>query len=109
MSISSTDSYQRSNVAAFVEALQGFGWTAERNVVIDYCWGASDNQRTRACAKELVKLAPDVILVQGSALPALSDETRTIPIVFVLGAGGDPVEQGLVTIATPSGQFEPPE
>jgi putative tryptophan/tyrosine transport system substrate-binding protein len=46
-------------------------------------------------AKELVGSGPDVLLCVGTAQAlALGQVTRTIPIVFLMGA--DPVEQGIV-------------
>ena len=51
--------------------------------------------RVRRYAAELVALAPDVILVSsGSALAALQNATRTVPIVFVNVT--DPVGAGYV-------------
>jgi putative ABC transport system substrate-binding protein len=52
--------------AAFLQGLQEWGWTAGRNVQIDYRWGAGDADRFRKYAVELVTLAPDVILATGS-------------------------------------------
>src|SRR5207247_5685500 len=80
-------------VAAFAQALQGLGWFDGRNIQIDYRWGGGDLDRSRRYATELVALGPDVILVSsGSALAALQNVTRTVPIVFVsvsdqVGAG----------------------
>ena len=53
-------------------------------------------------AAELVRLAPDVIFaVGGAAFEAVQQETRTIPIVFLLG---DAAELGRVkNIAHPEG------
>src|SRR5262249_37104985 len=54
-------------------------------------------------ARELVDLAPNVLVVSGAASTrALQERTRTIPIVFV--SVGDPVESGVVrNIARPEG------
>src|SRR5215471_8698293 len=49
--------------AAFLQELERLGWTVGRNVRIDYRWGASDADRRRRGATELVALAPDIILV----------------------------------------------
>jgi putative ABC transport system substrate-binding protein len=52
-------------------------------------------ERTRAYAMELVGLAPDIILVSGTAnLTAALRATRSIPVVFTLVS--DPVAQGFV-------------
>jgi putative ABC transport system substrate-binding protein len=82
-------------VAAFAQALQGLGWLDGRNILIDYRWGGGDLDRSRRYATELVALGPDVILVSsGSALAALQNVTRTVPIVFV--SVSDPVGGGYV-------------
>jgi putative tryptophan/tyrosine transport system substrate-binding protein len=90
-------------VAAFAQALQGLGWLDGRNIQIDYRWGGGDLDRSRRYATELVALGPDVILVSsGSALAALQNVTRTVPIVFV--SVSDPVGGGYVaSLARPGG------
>jgi ABC-type uncharacterized transport system substrate-binding protein len=90
-------------VAAFAQALRGLGWLDGRNIQIDYRWGGGDLDRSRRYATELVALGPDVILVSsGSALAALQNVTRTVPIVFV--SVSDPVGGGYVaSLARPGG------
>ena len=79
---------------AFARSLQGRGWTADRNVHIDYRFGLGDANRLRRYAAELVALAPDVILAAGaSATEALHQATRTLPIVFTNTA--DPIGAGV--------------
>ena len=70
---------------------------------IDYRWGAGDADRYRTYAAELVALAPDVILANGSSIvAALQRATRTVPIVFAQVA--DPVGGGFVeSLARPGG------
>jgi putative ABC transport system substrate-binding protein len=81
--------------AAFLQGLQEFGWTAGRNVRIDYRWGAGDIERVRSYAAELVALAPDVILASGgSTVGQLLQASRTVPIIFV--GVVDPVGGGFV-------------
>ena len=61
------------------EALQKLGWAEGGNVRIDTRWPASDADRTRAYAAELVELQPDVILSGAtSALAPPQQATRTI-------------------------------
>jgi putative ABC transport system substrate-binding protein len=80
---------------AFVQGLQELGWTAGRNVLIDYRWALGDAERHRKYAEELVALAPDVILAGGSpAVMALQRATRSLPIVFA--NVNDPVGLGIV-------------
>src|SRR5256886_3532641 len=88
---------------AFLQGLQQLGWTDGRNVRIETRWGASDAERMRRDAAELVVLAPDVILASTTpAMSALQQATRTIPIVFSNIA--DPVGAGFVeTLARPGG------
>jgi putative ABC transport system substrate-binding protein len=81
--------------SAFTQALADLGWTDGRNVRMDLRWWANDTERLRALAKELVGLRPDIVLTSGApATAALQRETRTIPIVFVIGL--DPVVSGIV-------------
>ena len=90
-----TDSEAQAHFAAFVHGLQQLGWADGRNLRIDSRWGVGDADRIRRSAGELVALAPDVILCNGSAgMPPLLRETRTVPIVFVNVA--DPVSAGFV-------------
>src|SRR5262252_1634566 len=95
------DPAEQSRVLAFAQALAQSGWTEGRNVRIDIRWGASDPERVRRYAAELVALAPDVILAVGSAATGgLLQATSAVPIVFVLVA--DPVGAGFVeTLARP--------
>jgi putative ABC transport system substrate-binding protein len=84
MSTASDDPQETRFVAAFTEALDKAGWTAGRNAEIVTRWGAGDAGRMAANARELVALAPDVLLVKGANLPAAKIATSTIPIVFVM-------------------------
>jgi putative tryptophan/tyrosine transport system substrate-binding protein len=80
---------------AFVQGLQELGWTASRNVRIDFRWGLGDADRLRRYAVELVALAPDVILAGGTpAVTALQEATRALPILFA--NVNDPVGLGYV-------------
>jgi putative ABC transport system substrate-binding protein len=90
-------------VAALLQGLQQLGWTDGRNLRIDMRWGAGDAARSRRYAAELVALAPDVIMAAGSsAVSALQEATRTIPVVFVNVS--DPVGAGYVaSLARPGG------
>src|SRR5262245_44916996 len=90
-------------VTAFAQGLQQLGWTANRNVRIDYRWGAGDVDRIRQQAAELAALAPDAILTVGASTTApMLRATRTVPVVFV--AVVDPVGAGYVdSLARPGG------
>jgi putative ABC transport system substrate-binding protein len=90
-------------IAALRQALASLGWAEGRNLHIDYRWAGGDADRVRKYATELVALAPDVILCEGSpTVGPLLEATRTIPIVFVNVV--DPVGGGYVaSLARPSG------
>jgi putative tryptophan/tyrosine transport system substrate-binding protein len=89
--------------AAFLQGLQQLGWTEGRNVRIDARSAAGNAADTRKYAAELVALAPDVIMAQGSpSVGALLQATRTVPIVFT--AVIDPVGAGFVdSLSRPGG------
>ena len=103
MNLSSDDREGQARVAAFRDGLQRSGWIEGRNARLDIRWAAGEAERFRVLAKELVALAPDIILAaSGTAMPPLLQATRTIPIVFVQVA--DPVGNGFVaTLARPDG------
>jgi putative tryptophan/tyrosine transport system substrate-binding protein len=70
-------------VAAFQEALGASGWFDGQNLRIDYRWAGGDADRLKKYATELVAIAPDVILAEGTLpLGPLLQITRSIPIVF---------------------------
>jgi putative ABC transport system substrate-binding protein len=89
--------------AAFLQGLEQLGWIDGRNVRIDARWTAGNTANTRKYAKELVALAPDVILVGGGAsIGALLETTRSVPIVFAFVP--DPVGSGFVdSLSRPGG------
>ena len=92
-------------VAAFLKGLAALGWTLDRNIAIDFRYGAGDADRNRAFAKELVSLNPDVIFVNStSATAAVQRETTIIPVVFATVS--DPVGSGFVaSLARPGGNI----
>jgi putative tryptophan/tyrosine transport system substrate-binding protein len=88
--------YVRSLLSILRGGLEKLGWTEGRNLRLDFRFGNGDAAQTRIFAADLVHLAPDVIVtVIGSALLAVQQQTKTIPIVFI--GGGDVVETGRVT------------
>ena len=94
--LAADDSEWQARGTAFVQGLQELGWTAGRNVRIDYRWALGDADRLRRHASELVALEPDVILAGGTpAVTALQQATRTLPIVFA--NVNDPVGLGYVS------------
>jgi putative tryptophan/tyrosine transport system substrate-binding protein len=87
------------------QGLRELGWVADSNLKIDYRWAAAETDRFLRFARELVESQPDVILANtGPALDALSHNTRTIPLVFVLVS--NPVLGGFVdNLARPGGNI----
>ena len=90
---------------AFRQGLEKLGWTAGRNLQIDYHWGVGDGDWIRSAAAELLTRAPDVILANGGAAArAVQQATRTVPAIFIGGA--DPVADGFVqSLARPGGNM----
>ena len=90
-------------MTAFLGGLQERGWTLGGNLQVEYRWTGNDPERIRKLAAELVALVPDIMLAAGgTAVGALQQVTRTVPIVFVEAA--DPVNRGLVvSLARPGG------
>jgi putative tryptophan/tyrosine transport system substrate-binding protein len=112
MGFAENDPQSQAEITAFRQGLQRLGW-AGRNIRIAYRWGQGEADRIRTVARELIALQPEAVLAASTpAVKALSDETHTIPIVFVRVA--DPLGDGLVdSMASPSGNvtgfstFEP--
>jgi putative tryptophan/tyrosine transport system substrate-binding protein len=90
-----SDQEGQSSVAAFREELRKLGWIEGRNCEIEIRWAAADIELMKRFAKELVTLQPDLILTSSTpATAAMLQQTRTIPIIFVIVA--DPVGSGFV-------------
>ncbi|MFZ2075660.1 MAG: ABC transporter substrate-binding protein [Xanthobacteraceae bacterium] len=95
MSFAADDAAAQARLTVFLQTLQQLGWMDGRNVRIDIRWSASEPERIRRYAAELVAFMPDVILASTTpGVAALQQATRTLPIVFVQVA--DPVGAGLV-------------
>jgi len=105
MPYAANDPQAQARNAAFLQRLQQSGWSAGKNIQIDYRWSGGSEDDTRKYAAELVALAPDVIFASGSAaVEPLRRATRTVPIVFSLVP--DPVGAGFVeSLARPGGNI----
>ena len=66
MPLAADDPEAQARILVFAQALQQLGWTEGRNVRIDTRWSAGDLADTQKYALELLALAPDVILANGS-------------------------------------------
>src|SRR5262249_20923370 len=76
------DAQFKAIITALSQALQELGWVDGKTAKISYR-GSSNAEELRKCARELVALAPDVLIATGgaSAGPLLA-ASKTIPIVF---------------------------
>src|SRR5260370_2003439 len=89
-------------VTAFAQGLHQLGWTASRNVRIDYRWGAGDADRLRGEAAAVVAAAPAMIIANSTpVLSELRKQSTTLPMVFVQVT--DPVGSGFVPNLTRPG------
>jgi putative tryptophan/tyrosine transport system substrate-binding protein len=88
---------------ALIDGLRELGWVDGRNITIEHRFSGSGRKRIATAARELVALAPDLIISTGGPrLAALLAATRTVPIVFTMVA--DPVGSGFVaSLANPGG------
>ena len=100
-----TEPQFQSDVDIFIKTLQTLGWRDGQNLRLDIRWSAGDPELIRFYAKELVEIAPDLIVSSSTAnLTALLEVSHKIPIVFLLVS--DPVAQGFVSnLAHPGGNI----
>src|SRR4051812_1920082 len=89
------------SMTAFREGLNAVGLEEGRNIQIDYRWAGIDPVETRALARELIALKPDLIVASTNQVVTITaQETQSIPILFVFI--GDPIGSGYVaTLAKP--------
>ena len=105
MSVTESDPESKARIAAFRQGLADLGWKDGQNVHIEYRWSNGKIELIRKYAKELVALAPDIIVANGTpSVEALKEATNSIPIVFALAT--DPVGLGDVkSLARPGGNI----
>jgi putative tryptophan/tyrosine transport system substrate-binding protein len=105
MSIGESDPDSKPRVDAFLRGLQDLGWRDGENIHIEYRWAAGRHDLTVQYAQELVALAPDAIVANGTFVVAeLKPLTRSIPIVCALVI--DPVGLGLIaSLSRPGGNI----
>src|SRR5262245_66359083 len=65
MPFTADDPEGQARLLAFAQGLQQMGWAIGSNLRIDTRWGASDAERSRKYATELLALAPDVVVANG--------------------------------------------
>jgi putative ABC transport system substrate-binding protein len=94
-SLSAHDRTAQLRLGALEQGLQHAGWIEGRNIQIERRWSAGNVDNLRGYAAELVALAPDAVVANGSAATTLlSQATSTVPIVFT--DVPDPVGAGFV-------------
>jgi putative ABC transport system substrate-binding protein len=99
------DQEYKSDLQVLLLELEKLGWKDGRNVKFEYRWGANDVVRLREFAKELVRMAPDILFASSTvASRPLHLETNSIPIVFVQVS--DPIGEGFIaSLAKPAGNM----
>jgi putative ABC transport system substrate-binding protein len=96
----------RQFLSPFAAGLAEIGFIEGRNVAFEYRLAEDHLDRLPGLADDLVRRRVAVIVAAGNVQPALAAKavTRTIPIVFQMGA--DPVVNGVVTsLARPAGNI----
>ena len=93
-------------IEGFLLGLRERGYVEGQNIVIEYRFSESRNDRLPELAAELVNLKVKLILASGSpASFAAKEATRTIPIVMG-SLAANPVETGLIaSLARPGGNI----
>jgi putative ABC transport system substrate-binding protein len=95
------DSEGQLRATALQQGLLKLGGVVGRNVQINFQWGFRDADWIKSAAAQLLQLAPDVILANGTpAAKTMQQASRTVPVIF------DPVLDGLVpNLAHPGGNL----
>jgi len=79
---------------AFAQRLRELGWIEGRTISIEYRWTEGRPDRVTDMAAEFVQQNVDIIVTNGTSVPAFKRATTAIPIVFAMA--DDPVGAGLV-------------
>jgi ABC-type uncharacterized transport system substrate-binding protein len=99
--LTSSDIHQR-NVRAFRDELRRLGYG---EVAIEFRAASGRNEQIPSLAEELVRLGPDIIVVDGGSAAIIAKRTiASVPVV--VGAMADPVRDGIVaSLARPGGNI----
>ena len=101
------------NAEAFRQGLRDLGYIEGKNMLVEYRYAGSKEDRIPSLVAELVQLKVDVLVSPYQpAILAAKQATKTIPIVIV--TTGDPVAVGLIdSLARPGeisqGSLDSPE
>jgi putative ABC transport system substrate-binding protein len=91
------------NDAAFLAGMRDLGYVEGQDFVMEYRWGAGDEDRLPGLAAELVALKVDVI-VAGGAQTIRAAKAASSTIAIVMSGINDPVARGFVaSLAHPGG------
>jgi putative ABC transport system substrate-binding protein len=97
-----TDPELQLRIRTLHAGLRKLGWTEHGNLQVTYRSGVVSAEQARDAARELVSIAPDIVVVFGTpGLAAMQRATKTIPIVFAQVS--DPVAGGFVATASRPG------
>jgi putative ABC transport system substrate-binding protein len=101
--LTADDATAKLQISTLQDGLRRLGWTEGRDIRFDFRFSRGDPATMAAHVAELVRITPDVIVVQGNRPAALMKQaTRTISIGFA--HVGDPVGGGLIdNLARPGG------
>jgi putative ABC transport system substrate-binding protein len=81
-------------IESLLQGLRDLGWVDGQNISIEFRYAEGKPDQLAELAAELVRLKPDVIVVQSNTVArAASTATKTIPIV--MADGDDPVTAAL--------------
>ena len=72
MGTAANDPGVKGRIASIEKPLQELGWVFGRDIEIHYRWGGGDTDLTRAYAKELIAMQPDVIIAHTNTAMAAS-------------------------------------
>ena len=86
----------KAGVEQFRQGLRELGYVEGQNIMIEFRWAESQQDRLPQLATDLIRIAPDlIVVVAAQSAVAAHNATTTIPIVMV--HVGDPVYLGLAT------------
>src|SRR5215470_18975909 len=66
MSFAASDPDAQLRISAFDKGMRDLGWLEGRNLQTEYRWAGDDSDSLRNHARELVRITPDVILVNST-------------------------------------------